>query len=189
MIATLAMRAFGGRGVRPLPEARLPKARTSKMALWAARRGRRANKNFCVMCAIFPVAVHLFMLRADQVLLLRRYNTGYEDGNYSVPAGHLNGDETVRQAMIREACEELGVEIQSQNLIFAGVFHRKSDDERVDFFLSAHQWSGTPRNNELEKCDEVQWFPLDALPENMIPYVRRALENYLAGVVFDEFGW
>ncbi|MBL7164047.1 MAG: NUDIX hydrolase, partial [Anaerolineales bacterium] len=73
--------------------------------------------------------------------------------------------------------------------VFAGVFHRKSDDERVDFFLAARQWSGTPQNKEPDKCDQIKWFPVDALPENVIPYVRRALENYLAGISFDEFGW
>jgi len=129
------------------------------------------------------------MLRGEQVLLLRRFNTGYEDGNYSIPAGHLDGGEPVRAAMVREAREELGVEIAPRDLVFAGVFHRKSDDERVDFFLATRRWDGTPGNNEPDKCDELKWFPVDALPENLIPYVRRALENYQAGVIFDEFGW
>ena len=141
------------------------------------------------MRAKFPVAVHLFIFRGEQVLLLRRFNTGYEDGNYSIPAGHLDGGEPVRAAMVREAREELGVEIAPRDLVFAGVFHRKSDDERVDFFLAARQWSGTPQNKEPDKCDQIKWFPVDALPENVIPYVRRALENYLAGISFDEFGW
>jgi 8-oxo-dGTP pyrophosphatase MutT (NUDIX family) len=60
----------------------------------------------------FPLAVHIFFIRGGTVLLLRRFNTGYEDGNYSVPAGHLEGDETVVQAAIREAREEIGVELR-----------------------------------------------------------------------------
>ncbi len=141
------------------------------------------------MRAEFPIAVHLFMFREEQVLLLRRFNTGYEDGNYSVPAGHLNGGESVRQAMIREAREELGVGIQPGDLIFAGVFHRKSDDERVDFFLSTRLWRGAPQNREPDKCDQIKWFPVDALPENMVPYVRQALLNCRNGILFHEHGW
>ena len=134
-------------------------------------------------------AVHLFLIRDGQVLLLRRCGTGYEDGNYSVIAGHLNGDEEIKVAAIREAREETGIAIGHQDLEVVGVMHRRSDDERIDFFLRARSWSGRITNREPNKCDRLAWFDLGKLPENVIPYVRRALENYRQGRWFDSFGW
>ena len=137
----------------------------------------------------FPSAVHVFLVREDQVLLLRRFNTGYEDGNYSVVAGHLNGGETVIEAAIREAKEEAGITIRSKDVRVVGVMHRKSNDERIDFFVTTRVWSGELSNREPDRCDRIAWFPIESLPENTIPYVRRALENYRGAVWFDEFGW
>ncbi len=54
------------------------------------------EENFVEMRFKALVAVHLFLIRDEQVLLLRRYNTGYADGQHSVIAGHLNGDVIVR---------------------------------------------------------------------------------------------
>jgi 8-oxo-dGTP diphosphatase len=100
-------------------------------------------------------AVHIFLIRDGQILLLRRRNTGYEDGNYSVVAGHLNGDEEVKTAAIREAHEEVGIRIAPADLQVVGVMHRKSNDERVDFFLTATLWSGEVTNVEPDKCDRL----------------------------------
>lgn len=137
----------------------------------------------------FLCAVHLFLLREQQILLLKRRNTGYEDGNYSVVAGHLDGNEEVQDAMIREAREEAGIEISREDLRVVGVIHYRSRQERINFFLVAERWRGEISNREPEKCDELAWYPLAALPENVVPYVRRALENYHAGRWFDSFGW
>ena len=141
------------------------------------------------MRAKFPATVHLFLFRGDEILLLRRANTGYRDGEYSVPAGHLDGDETVIAAAWREAREEIGVRIGADELVFSSVMHRHEGDERVDFFLLVKAWEGEPFNAEPEKCDDLRWFPLARLPENVVPYVRRAIGNHFEGVKFDEFGW
>ncbi|HUW12220.1 MAG TPA: NUDIX domain-containing protein [Anaerolineae bacterium] len=134
-------------------------------------------------------AVHLFLIQNDQVLLLRRRNTGYEDGNYSVVAGHLEGGEEVKAAAVREAREEAGIEIEAGDLEIVGVMHRLSDDERVDFFVRATVWSGQVSNMEPDRCDDLAMFDMDALPANVVPYVRQALENYRNGIWFDSFGW
>ena len=115
-------------------------------------------------------AVHLFLIHNAKILLLRRFQTGYEDGNYSVIAGHIEGDEEIVAAMAREAWEEVSIRIQPEQLEVIGVMHRKAMDERIDFFLSADTWEGEIVNAEPTKCDEVAWFDLDKLPVNTIPY-------------------
>ena len=89
-----------------------------------------------------PVTVHLLFFRDDQVLLLRRFNTGYEDGNYSVPAGHLDGGEPVRVAAARESEEEIGLKLDPAQIEFAGVIHRWEEAERVDFFVHVRELDG-----------------------------------------------
>lgn len=135
-------------------------------------------------------AVHLFLFRDQQVLLLRRFNTGYEDGNYSVPAGHLDGGERVKSAAIREAKEECGINISTDDLDIVGVMHRRSIDERIDFFLVANKWDGEIINAEPHKCDDLSWYCIDDLPKNIIPYVQFALDGYReGGKCIMEFGW
>jgi len=140
-----------------------------------------------MMRARFPVTVHLFFIQDHKILLSRRFNTGYRDGDYSVPAGHLDGGETVVGAAQREALEEVGVALAADDLIFTGVMHRIEDEERVDFFVLVRKWPREPFNNEPEKCDDLRWVDLDALPVNTVPYVRQAIQNHLNGNPFDEF--
>ncbi|MEK5325726.1 NUDIX hydrolase [Aeribacillus sp. FSL M8-0254] len=134
-------------------------------------------------------AVHIFLIKDNHILLLRRYNTGYEDGKYSVVAGHLDGDEDLITAAQREALEEAGIEIPYEDLDIVGVMHRKSQEERIDFFLTAFNWHGEIVNKEPDKCDELKWYSLNELPDNVIPYVRRAINNFKEGKAFDIYGF
>ncbi|UQZ36647.1 NUDIX hydrolase [Paenibacillus sp. PK3_47] len=133
---------------------------------------------------------HIFMIREGQILLLRRCNTGHEDGRYGLPAGRLERGEKVHSAAAREAAEECGISIAPEDLQMISVMHiNTSYGERVDFFFAAHEWNGEVRNCEPDKCDDLRWFPLGQLPVNLIPFIRQALDNYLEGVWFSEFGY
>ena len=82
-------------------------------------------------------AVHLILIEDKKILLQRRYNTGYEDGNYSIVAGHIDDNESVIKAMQREALEEAGIKIKEEDLEIVHVMHRKtSDRESIDYFLT-----------------------------------------------------
>jgi 8-oxo-dGTP pyrophosphatase MutT (NUDIX family) len=81
--------------------------------------------------------VHLVLLNGDgEVLFGKRQNTGFEDGAWHVPSGHLEAGESVVRALIRETKEEVGVVIADYDVDFAHVMHNSSSGGRVAFFFT-----------------------------------------------------
>src|SRR5688572_398049 len=88
----------------------------------------------------YPVVISSYVIfeQDNKVLLSRRYDTGYRDGEYGLPAGHIEAAEFATTAAMREAEEEVGVVIKPEDLLPAHIVHRHcSDHERIDFFFSA----------------------------------------------------
>ena len=133
--------------------------------------------------------VHLVLERDGEILLLKRANTGYEDGKYSLVAGHMDGAETAREAMAREAREEAGLIIAPEDLQLVHIIHRKSETERLSFFFKPIRYQGEPTNMEPDKCDELAWFSSGSMPDNTIPYILHALNEYRQNRIYSEFGW
>src|SRR3989338_3485313 len=135
-------------------------------------------------------AAYLVLVKNGRVLLLRRFNTGYQDGNYSLVAGHLDGGETTKQCIIREASEEAGIVVRPEDLEVVHTMHRLAPDrEYFDFYLRAEKWTGDITNMEPDKCDELKWCQIDDLPSNVLPAVKLALGNINKNVHYGEFGW
>ena len=122
-----------------------------------------------------PTGVHVLFERDSRVLLMRRAGTGFFDGLYSLPGGHVEEGESVGMTAHREMAEELGVTLAPDAVALLGVVHRRSDTNRIDFFLRAAAWSGEPSIAEPERCDDLRWCAPDALPDAVVPYIREAL--------------
>ena len=140
--------------------------------------------------SIIP-AVFLFLKDNDRLLMSRRYNTGYCDGFYSFIAGHVEENETFREAMVRETNEEAGIIVKSNELKVVHVTHRYVPDEknRIDIFMTVDTWQGEVRNMECHKCDHIGWFSENDLPNNTIPYIKHAILQINSGVFYSEFGF
>jgi 8-oxo-dGTP diphosphatase len=136
-------------------------------------------------------AVYLLLRRDDKVLLLRRANTGYQDGNYSLIAGHLDGDELATEGMIREAKEEAGIIIAKKDLKFVHLAHRLTRNqvgqERLDLFFECRAWEGEVTNMEPAKCDELAWHTITELPSDTLMLIRLVLADVGAGKSYSEY--
>ncbi|MES2006516.1 MAG: NUDIX domain-containing protein [Patescibacteria group bacterium] len=140
---------------------------------------------------LIPEVCFVF-IRDGKILLGRRANTGYEDGKYCFPAGHGEEGETMAEGCAREAFEEVGLKVDPKDLTFLHTQYRWSagadGHARVGFYFAPKVDPGEPKNMEPEKCDDLQWFPLDNLPIMVAPF-RAALDAILRGEMYSEFGW
>ncbi|MGO4668295.1 NUDIX hydrolase [Bosea sp. 2RAB26] len=135
-------------------------------------------------------SVFVALCRGDEVLLLRRTATGWMDGAFSLPAGGLEAGETIAQAAIREALEEVGVHIAPADLVYVHTFHSLTEGrDWVGHVFTAARWDGTPRLMETGKHADLGWWPFESLPPETIPYVRQALLNVSQAVAYSEYGW
>ncbi|MFR2534863.1 MAG: NUDIX domain-containing protein [Clostridia bacterium] len=144
------------------------------------------------------VAVFLLLVKNDlnnnkKILLQKRENTGYMDGMYDTCAsGHLEFNESIKEAMIREAKEETCIEINSKDLNLVLTYHASQRDNEVPylrFYFTTNNYVGEPKIGEKEKCSEMIWADLDKLPQNIIPHLKIAIDNYIKGNNYcqDEF--
>ena len=136
------------------------------------------------------VAVFLILTRLNddrtEVLLQKRQNTGYMDDKYDTAcSGHLDPKESVMTALVREAKEEIGITIREEDLDLAIVVH-SVDEEYIKFFFNTNSYLGTPQIQEPEKCSDLRWFPIDNLPNDMVPHIKSTLENIEKGVKCDD---
>lgn len=134
---------------------------------------------------ISPIVYVILHREDDAIFFIQRKN-----GNYSLPAGHIERGEKVFDAAIREAREEVGVEIDEAELRLVHIGHFKDPDgHRVAFFVQAPGWRGEPRNMEAEKHIGTAWFTQKNMPGNTVTYVRNALDSISRGEVFREQGF
>ncbi|MES2273098.1 MAG: NUDIX hydrolase [Chlamydiota bacterium] len=135
------------------------------------------------------VNAYLILKQQGNVLLHLRKNTGYCDGMWSLVAGHVENSESATEGMIREAYEEIGIQIRLSQLKVVHIMHRKTNRLNVDVFFECTAWEGTISNREPDKCERIEFFPMNALPLNTVDYNIFAVKAALRGEFYSELGW
>ncbi len=144
-----------------------------------------------------PSSVIVLLLKKDggetYVLCQKRKNTGFADGLWDFScSGKVEEGETMREAAVREAGEELGITINPDNLRFAALGHKRDKGCGLTFYkayFTLTVYEGEPSICESEKCAELKWFALSDLPSDIMEEDKVAAATFLRGEHYFEYGW
>ena len=136
-------------------------------------------------------AVHLLIIKDGKILLQRRNNPnkhGYL--KLGIPAGHLEPNENVDQAVVREAKEELNIDLKDFELV--QIMNLNGDTDVYDaYFYVCKDYDREIVNNEEENAKTIEWHSLDEPLDDLIEYEKYALDQYKINpkLSFTKFGW
>jgi len=139
---------------------------------------------FRIYCFIFRpkgIGVRIMLIQNGQVLLVRQtYMPGW-----FMPGGGVKRGETLEDAVRREAQEEVGAKMGGLSLLGAySHFGEYKSDHNTLFLCTDFSLSGK-QDHEIA---EARFFPLDALPDELMKGHRRRLEEYRTGAEIPQFG-
>jgi 8-oxo-dGTP pyrophosphatase MutT (NUDIX family) len=125
-----------------------------------------------------------------EILLQLRQSTGYMDGYWDASSsGHVEENEFVMDAVVRETKEEIGITVEKKDVEFAAFTYCLFEHATYCYiYFDIKNYSGEPKIAEPEKCADLKWFGLEKLPENMISDRKETIQNYMKGIRFGEFG-
>lgn len=137
------------------------------------------------MKEMFKSAVHMLIMDDGRVLLQKRKGSKLWPGYYALPAGHIDEGENQYDALVREAKEELDIEIDPKDIEKSYVVLRRNffeiDGKKlepyIDYYFEISKYQGTPRIAELDKCDELVWADINNLPEPFVNYEGEFLSD------------
>lgn len=122
----------------------------------------------------------------NEILLQRRQGTKLWCGFLALPAGHIDAGENPYSAAIREAKEEIGIQITENDIIDTFVACRRNSTlpPYYDVYFEIGNYQGTISIKEQEKCSELVWCKLEDFPDDVIDFEKQALNLNEKGIKF-----
>jgi 8-oxo-dGTP diphosphatase len=134
----------------------------------------------------FPVSVNLLLIKDNSLLLSLRGGSARDQNLWGLIAGHLETGESITSCAKREAKEELGIDIDINDLTAISTMYG-NNPEYIGLFFTCDKWSGEIKNMEAEKSKQLGFFSLDSLPQDIVPYMKKGIECFKQKIIFSEY--
>lgn len=134
----------------------------------------------------FLSSVYIILKNENKILLQKRKGTNLYCNMHALPAGHIDEGENAYEAVIREAKEELGVNLEIKDIKDSFVVQRRNSitDPYYDVYFEFSKYTGIPKIMEEDKCSELIWCDINELPKDMIQFEIDALKMQEEGIKF-----
>lgn len=128
-------------------------------------------------------AVRALILQDGKLLVLKK-----TDGGYSLPGGAPNVDETLVEGLERECLEEIGCQIQVQQLAYVGDFYKKrathppTTRHQIEFFFQCQVPENYQPHNGYhpdKRQVDVEWLEISSLMTQSIqpPGIKEPIQR------------
>lgn len=137
----------------------------------------------------FKASVYVILEQNGKVPVFLRHGTAWMNGFYTIASGQGKPEESLRESAARELQEELGVAVavDQLELVHCQYRYHGPDDAWFGAYFKATEWQGELRNMEPEKHSDLQWVPLESLPQPMMPYVQLAFDAIAKGQLYSDY--
>jgi len=129
------------------------------------------------MSHVPKVGVGVLILKGEKILLLKRKGA-HGAGEWSPPGGHLEFGESFEECALRETREETGLAINNVRFIaLTNDIFRESDLHYITIWMEGGYVCGKPSVSAPNEMEEVNWFPLDCLPQPLFLPLKNLIEG------------
>jgi 8-oxo-dGTP diphosphatase len=129
-----------------------------------------------------PIAADVIAEIGDRIVLIERRNFPL---GWAIPGGFVDFGETVEQTAVREAREEICLEVELRTLL--GIYSRPDRDPRGQTVTAVYIGRATGTPNAADDAQDVRLFLPDQLPSRLAFDHAEILADYLRFLKTGEF--
>ena len=131
------------------------------------------------------VGIGVFLIKGNSILRGIRKNS-HGQGEYSLPGGHLEHNESFEECALRELSEEAGndIKVSKPKFLCLTNLRRYLPKHYVDIGMVVKWVNGEAKLTEPDKRTSWGWYDLNELPSPLFGCTNNYIEAYRTGKVY-----